>query len=129
MAAIEAREAKRVLHTGAEIACLDVREHGQYGEGHPFLAVPCPFSRLEVLVLELVPRAGTRIILIDDGDGISERAASRLQALGYRLVDWIAGGVPAWVEAGFTLFKGGKCTEQSARGACRAALARAPGRP
>ncbi len=106
MAAIEAREAKRVLHTGAEIACLDVREHGQYGEGHPFLAVPCPFSRLEVLVLELVPRAGTRIILIDDGDGISERAASRLQALGYRLVDWIAGGVPAWVEAGFTLFKG-----------------------
>jgi hypothetical protein len=28
-------EAKTIVHAGAEIAFLDVREHGQYGEGHP----------------------------------------------------------------------------------------------
>lgn len=106
MAAIEARDAKNRLHQTAEVACLDIREHGQYGEGHPFLAVPCPFSQLEILICKLVPRAGTPIILVDEGDGISERAAVRLQALGYTSVDWIAGGAPAWVAAGYTLFKG-----------------------
>ena len=29
---------KAWLHDGAEIALLDVREHGQYGEAHPFYA-------------------------------------------------------------------------------------------
>ncbi|HEV2559293.1 MAG TPA: rhodanese-like domain-containing protein [Microvirga sp.] len=106
MAAISSQAAKVRLHASGEIACLDVREHGQYGEGHPFLAVPCPYSRLESLIVRLVPRAGTPIILVDDGDGVSQRAALRLEALGYRSVDWVAGGAPAWAEAGFTLFKG-----------------------
>ena len=36
------QEVKTRLAGGGEIAFLDVREHGQYGEGHPFLAVPAP---------------------------------------------------------------------------------------
>ena len=106
MAALEAAAAKARLHAGAEIACLDVREHGQYGEGHPFLAVPCPYSRLEFSVAALVPRRSVPILLVDDGDGVAERAAGRLAGMGYAQVAWIDGGAPAWAAAGDTLFKG-----------------------
>lgn len=106
MAAVEAREAKRRLHAAGEIACLDVREHGQYGEGHPFAAVPCPYSRLEAMVAALVPRLDVPIVLVDDGDGVARRSAARLAAMGYSDIDWVVGGAPAWAAAGFTLFKG-----------------------
>ncbi|HEX2552304.1 MAG TPA: rhodanese-like domain-containing protein [Microvirga sp.] len=106
MAALDPRTAKQRLHASGEIACLDVREHGPYGEGHPLLAVPCPYSRLELAVGALVPRRNVPILLVDDGDGVAERASARLSRLGYTQVDWIAGGAPAWSAAGFTLFKG-----------------------
>jgi len=37
---IDAATLKAWLSDGGEIALLDVREHGQHGEGHPFFAVP-----------------------------------------------------------------------------------------
>jgi rhodanese-related sulfurtransferase len=106
MAPIRPAEAKARLHATGEIACLDVREQGSYGEGHPFLAVPCPYSRLETRVVSLVPRLRAPILLVDDGDGLAERAAARLSRIGYAEVDWIDGGAPAWVAAGYSLFKG-----------------------
>lgn len=94
------------LNDGEPIALLDVREHGQYGEGHPFFAVPLPYSRLELDIGRLVPRLAERIVLLDDGDGVAERAAQRLAALGYRNASVLSGGAPAWAAAGYTLFKG-----------------------
>lgn len=104
--AIGAEAAKALVHGSGEIAFLDVREHGQYGEGHPFLAAPCPFSRLEHVVPDLVPRKQAPVLLVDNGDGIARRAAAALDALGYRDVSWIEGGAPAWARAGYTLFRG-----------------------
>lgn len=106
MPALDPHEAKRRLHAPGEIACLDVREHGQYGEGHPFLAVPSPYSRLESLIGALVPRRDVPIMLVDEGDGVARRAATRLAAMGYSRIDWIEGGASAWAAAGYTLFKG-----------------------
>jgi len=98
---------KAWLHDGAEIALLDVREHGQYGEAHPFYAVPLPYSRLELDVARLVPRLDTRIVLLDSGtEGVAERAAARLQALGYTGVHVLEGGTAAWKAAGHALFAG-----------------------
>ncbi|MDR0225530.1 MAG: sulfurtransferase [Burkholderiaceae bacterium] len=94
------------LNDGAEIALLDVREAGQFGEGHPFFAIPAPYSRLELDVPRLVPRRGTRTVLLDDGDGVAARAAARLQALGYTHLHLLDGGAPAWAAAGHTLFQG-----------------------
>ncbi|MDB5914632.1 MAG: Rhodanese-like protein, partial [Ramlibacter sp.] len=95
------------LRDGDEIALLDVREHGQYGEGHPFLAVSAPYSRLELEVPRLVPRRDTRVVLIDDAhSGVAERAATRLLAIGYAQVGTLAGGTQAWGAAGRTLFQG-----------------------
>ena len=69
------------LNDGAEIALLDVREAGQFGEGHPFFAVPAAYSCLELDAPLLVPRRDTRTVLVDAADGVSERAAIRLGAV------------------------------------------------
>lgn len=97
---------KTALLKKAEIAFLDVREHGQYGEGHPFFVVNCPFSVLEAEAPRLVPNKNVCIVLLDDGDGVATSAAKKLAALDYTDVSILAGGAPGWVNAGFTLFKG-----------------------
>ena len=94
------------LSDGAEIALLDVREAGQFGEGHPFFAVPLPYSRLELEVGHLVPRRDTRVALVDAADGVAERAATRLANLGYTQVFILQGGAPGWAAAGYVLFQG-----------------------
>ncbi|MEZ0172317.1 rhodanese-like domain-containing protein [Microvirga sp. TS319] len=103
---IDAATAKDLVHAPAEVAFLDVREHGPYGEGHPLLAVWCPYSRLELLALSLVPNFRVPVVLIDAGDGVAEKAASRLERLGYQDIRVVTGGVQAWIEAGYTLFEG-----------------------
>lgn len=103
---VTATAVKPMLSDGGEIALIDVREHGQYGEGHPFFAVNLPYSRLEALAPRLMPRRAVRCVLVDAGDGVAEKAAQRLAAIGYTDVSIMADGAPAWAEAGFTLFKG-----------------------
>ena len=98
---------KTWLHDGGEIALLDVREHGEYGEAHPFHAIPLPYSRLELDVGRLVPRPATRIVVFDDGTtGVAERAATRLAAMGYAALHVLDGGTAAWQAAGHVLFAG-----------------------
>ena len=103
---VDAPTLKAWLSDGAEIALIDVREAGQYGEGHAFFAVPLPYSRFEPGLPALVPNTAARIVLSDDGDGVAERAARRAEALGYTRVHVLTGGAPAWQRAGYTLFKG-----------------------
>ena len=89
-----------------ELALVDVREPGQFGEGHLFFAIPIPFSVFETRFRELVPRYTTRTVLIDQDDGVASLAASAALALGYTDIYVLKGGVEAWHEAGFNLFKG-----------------------
>lgn len=96
-----------MLHDGGEIALLDVREAGQFGQSHLLFATPLPYSRLEIEIVTLVPRKSVRIVLCDDGaSGVSARASMRLQAAGYTDVMLLAGGISAWAAAGLMLFKG-----------------------
>ena len=91
------------------MALLDVREHGQYGEGHPFFSIHAPYSRLEPEVRRLVPRLTTRVVLLDSGEddsALSRSASRRLAAIGYTAVSILKGGTPAWAQAGRTLFQG-----------------------
>ena len=103
---MSAQVAKPTIHGQRECALLDIREHGQYGEGHPFLSVHCPYSDFEQSIARLVPNTQVPIILMDDGDGLSERAAKRAVAMGYAQVAILTGGAPAWSAAGYTLYKG-----------------------
>ncbi|MBK0326204.1 hypothetical protein I5535_02735 [Rhodobacteraceae bacterium F11138] len=103
---VTAASVKKMLSGSGEIAFLDVREHGQYGEGHPFFSVNCPYSQIETVIAEIVPNPAARVILMDDGDGISERAARQLNQIGYETLFILKGGAPAWADAGYQLFKG-----------------------
>jgi len=97
---------KTWLHDGAEIALLDVREHGVYGEAHLFYSVNAPYSRLEFEALRLVPRRATRIVLVAADDASADRAVSALAQLGYNNLHVLAGGTTAWQAHGYTLFAG-----------------------
>ncbi len=103
---IDAQTLKAWLSDGGEIAFLDVREHGQYGEGHPFFAVSLPYSRFEPGLPALVPNPAVRLALCDGGDGVAERAARRAEAMGYSNISVLSGGVESWRGAGYTLYAG-----------------------
>ena len=95
------------LLAGGEIALLDVREQGVHTQGHPFFAASLPLSRLEVMVLDLVPRFDAPLVLLDGGgDGLAERAAGKLAHLGYTRVEILEGGCAAWKASGGELFSG-----------------------
>ncbi len=103
---IDAVTLKAWLSDRGEIALVDVREHGQYGEGHPFFAVSIPYSRFELGLPALVPNPATRLVLCDGDDGVAERAARRAAALGHGNVGILQGGVKAWRDAGYALYAG-----------------------
>src|SRR5688572_14409992 len=107
MKTVTAGELKAMIHDGGELALLDVREAGQFGESHLLFATPLPYSRLEIDIGALVPRKSARIVLCDDGaSGVAQLAAKRLQAIGYGDVAVLEGGTRGWAAAGYALFAG-----------------------
>lgn len=105
---IDAATLKTWLDDGRELALLDIREHGQFGESHLFHAAPLPFSRLELDAPRLVPRRTARVVVHDDGasEGVANAAAEALGAIGYTDVYVLQGGTAAWHAAGYGLFAG-----------------------
>src|ERR1700744_2702124 len=97
---------KACLHDGGEIALLDAREEVPFDARHLLMAACVPLSRLEMLVDEMVPRRSVRVVWCDDGEGLAERAASRMAALGYGDVSVLQGGVAAWEAAGYRIYSG-----------------------
>ncbi|MCG5237205.1 rhodanese-like domain-containing protein [Xanthobacter oligotrophicus] len=102
---IDVPQLRKVLEEQGELALLDVREEGEFGEGHLFFSVNAPYSRLELQVVALVPRRATPVVLVDDGDGLAQLAARRLGALGYGDVAVLEGGIPAWISTKNQMFK------------------------
>jgi rhodanese-related sulfurtransferase len=103
---IDARALKSALHDGGEIALLDAREEVPFDARHLLMAACVPLSRLEMLVDEMVPRRSTRVVWCDDGNGLADRAASRMAALGWTDVSVLEGGIASWEAAGFRLYRG-----------------------
>ncbi len=103
---VDAEQVRQELVSGAEIAFIDVREYGQYGEGHPFFATNIPYSTLEIQAPALLPCHHCHCVLFDQGDGIAEKASRRLAAIGYDNLSVLEGGANGWAKSGFNLFKG-----------------------
>lgn len=103
---------KEMLGDGGELALLDVREQGVFGQGHLLLATCVPLSHLEARIGDLVPRRRTRIVLADGGpvdggeDTLAETAAARLTRWGYGDVALLAGGLAGWRDDGHEVFSG-----------------------
>jgi len=103
---IDARALKAQLHDGGELALLDAREELLFGRRHLLMASCVPLSRLELMVDDLVPRRGARVVWCDNGEGLAALAAARMSALGYQDVAWLDGGIAAWEAAGFRIYSG-----------------------
>lgn len=101
-----AAEIRTWLTEGKEFALLDVREAGQFGEGHLLYGITLPYSRLELDVAALVSSADVPVRVVDGGEGVAERAARRLSAMGYKDVAVVEGGLAGCEAAGFTILKG-----------------------
>ncbi|WCM93378.1 rhodanese-like domain-containing protein [Acidovorax sp. NCPPB 2350] len=97
---------KAALADGDEIAVLDVRETGVFAHRHLLFAVSAPAWRLELLIDRLVPRRGTRTVLVDGDGTLAHEAAARLSRLGWRNVSVLAGGTEGWAAAGHEVFSG-----------------------
>jgi rhodanese-related sulfurtransferase len=104
--AIVAKVLREAFDDGGELAVIDVREEGVFGQSHILRCANIPLSGIELSVRELVPRAATRIVLIDADDGLAARAAEALSAMGYADLSILTGGVQGWGDAGFELFSG-----------------------
>ena len=103
---VDAHQLKAQLHDGGEIAPLDAREEGIFHARHLLLASCVPLSRLELVIDDLVPRRGARVVWCDDGDGSALRAARRIIGFGYTDVAVLDGGIKAWKAAGYRLYSG-----------------------
>ena len=103
---VRPEDVKAWLSDGGEIAFFDVREAGEFGQGHPFFAIPVPYSVFESRISDLAPNRGVRMVLMDGGDGVAHLVAKRAVACGYGDVAVMTGGAPAWGEAGYTLYEG-----------------------
>ena len=101
LAVADVREAWR---SGREIALLDAREEDPFAQAHPLFAAQMPLSRVELDAPWRLPRRDVPIATYDDGEGLAERLAARLRALGYTRVALLEGGLQGWRRAGAELF-------------------------
>ena len=96
---------RQTLIDGQELALLDVREEAPFAEAHPLFAANLPLSRLELEAWARIPRRDTPILVMDDGEGLAQRAGLGLRTLGYTDVALLDGGLSGWRNAGGELFR------------------------
>ncbi len=103
---IDPQALKERLLSGEELALIDVREEGVFGARHILRAVNIPLSRIELDFTRRVPRRSVPLVLVDDNDGLAERAHGALNLCGHQDALILDGGNDAWEAAGFELFSG-----------------------
>jgi len=104
-ATVTAADVRLALIARREIALIDLREEDPFAKAHPLFAACLPLSRLELDVLDRIPRKDAPIVLFDDGDGLVAPASARLARLGYTDVSALEGGLGGWRAAGYELFQ------------------------
>jgi len=97
-------QVRQTLIERREIALLDVREEDPFAKAHPLFAANLPAGRVEIDAWTRIPRLDTAVVVYDDGEGLAEPAARKLQELGYTQVSLLEGGLQGWKDAGGEVF-------------------------
>lgn len=103
---VNAETLKSWLSDKDEIAFIDVREIGQHTKGHPFFSISIPYSLFELNLEILIPNKKTKVILLDQNDGISILAYKAATLIGYSNIFILEEGVNGWINYGYKLFDG-----------------------
>jgi rhodanese-related sulfurtransferase len=101
---LDAQEAVLLLNHN-DAVMLDVREDGEYKDGHIIDAVHIPLGKLEQRIGELEKFREKSIIVSCRSGHRSSTACARLRKNGFETVYNLKGGVMAWQSAGLPLQK------------------------
>ena len=93
-------ELRRLWRDGEEVALLDVREEDPYANAHPLFANSLSLGKLELQIFDLVPRRDAPVVVYDDGEGLAQQAAAKLEELGYTQVFLLEGGLSGYGKVG-----------------------------
>src|SRR3974390_962019 len=96
---------RSVLLARDEIALLDVRHEAEFATGHPLFAANMAADRIALEAELRLPRKDAPIVLYDNGEGGVPAAAEQFAKLGYSDIHALAGGLKAWLDAGYELFQ------------------------
>jgi predicted metal-dependent enzyme (double-stranded beta helix superfamily)/rhodanese-related sulfurtransferase len=99
------QQVRQALLEKQEIALVDVREEDPYAQSHPLFAINLPYGRIECDAQLRIPRLNTRIVLIDNGEGLAVRAVPVFERLGYTEVAVLQNGLAGWAAGGGELFR------------------------
>ncbi|MEX3940095.1 rhodanese-related sulfurtransferase [Paraburkholderia sp. BR10937] len=99
------QDVRDALLARREIALLDVREEDPHAQSHPLFAANLPLSKLELDAWTKLPRRSVPIVLLDNGEGFAQRAATKLDALGYTDIALLDGGLAGWIRTGGEVFR------------------------
>jgi len=97
---VDAARAREVLEGNEPPVVIDVRERGEWDEGHLPGAVHIPRGSLESRIEQAVPERGRPVLLYCAAGNRSAFAARTLQELGYQNVSSLAGGFTDWKRNG-----------------------------
>jgi rhodanese-related sulfurtransferase len=78
MSLVRPADIRRAWLCGDEIAVLDLREEDLFAKAHPLFAVNLPLSRLELEILDRVPRRDCPLVLYDEDGSLIEAAQQRV---------------------------------------------------
>ena len=106
IAPISCDSLKRLVDGDKGYALLDAREPGEYNAGHIPGATSLPRRDIEFRIRDLIPVRDTSVVIVGDGKQRENLAAATMSSVGYRNVQLLTGGVPAWSQAGYSLATG-----------------------
>ncbi len=104
------------------VVVLDVRTSEEYAEGHVAGALWAPGGQAVQATDEYIAVRAATVVLVCDGFVRSVMTASWLKRMGLRNVTVLAGGLPAWKDAGGSVASGHPTPEPAGWPAARAAV-------
>lgn len=100
---INVAQVAEAINAGTAPLLLDTRELDEFTAGHLPNAKHLSRGIIEIHIHKLLAHKDTPVILYCGGGNRSALAADNLQRMGYTHVQSMAGGVRAWVSAGYSM--------------------------
>jgi rhodanese-related sulfurtransferase len=95
----------RRRQAGEKFVLVDVREDGEWANGHVTDAIHLGKGIIERDIVKVIPDVNTKVILYCGGGYRSALAADSIQKMGYTNVESMDGGYTAWQQAGLPISK------------------------